>query len=114
LFDELREINKRPEPFQYYTAEDLWTDEHTSKKMLEYHLNESIDVSSRNVRFIDRSVAWIVDHFKLNSGSGVLDFGCGPGLYTNRLAAKKIKVTGIDFSGRSVDYARQQASWELP
>jgi 2-polyprenyl-3-methyl-5-hydroxy-6-metoxy-1,4-benzoquinol methylase len=109
LFDELREINEKPEPFQYYTAGDLWTDEHTSKKMLEYHLNESIDVSSRNARFIDRSVTWITDHFRLNSGAEVVDFGCGPGLYANRLASKNIKVTGIDFSRRSIDYARQQA-----
>ena len=44
MFDKLVEINSRPKPFQYYTAGDLWTDEHTSKKMLEYHLNETVDL----------------------------------------------------------------------
>ena len=48
MFEELERINERPEPFQYYTASDLWADEHTSKQMLSFHLNEAIDVSSRN------------------------------------------------------------------
>jgi len=26
MFAELEKINSRPEPFQYYTAEELWTD----------------------------------------------------------------------------------------
>jgi hypothetical protein len=60
MFKELREINLRPTPFQFYTANELWADEHTSKQMLEYHLNESIDVSSRNKKFIECSVEWIV------------------------------------------------------
>jgi hypothetical protein len=31
MFKELEEINLRPAPFQFYTAKELWTDEHTSK-----------------------------------------------------------------------------------
>jgi len=57
MFKELKEINSRPAPFQFYTADELWTNEHTSKQMLEYHLNDSIDASSRNKNFIERSVA---------------------------------------------------------
>lgn len=109
MFNKLNEINKKPEPFEFYTAEDLWTDEHTSKKMLEYHLNESIDASSRNINFINQSVLWIANHFNLNSKSNVLDLGCGPGLYTNRFAEKGINVTGVDFSKRSIEYAKQTA-----
>jgi len=44
MFEELENINNRPEPFEFYTASDLWTDEHISKMMLSYHLNEDIDV----------------------------------------------------------------------
>lgn len=110
MYKQLKEINKRPEPFQFYTAEDLWANEYTSKKMLEYHLNESIDVSSRNINFINQSVDWISDRFNLNSNSDIIDFGCGPGLYTNRFAEKEIKVTGIDFSKNSIGYAKQIAS----
>lgn len=109
MFNELREINTKPEPFQYYTAEDLWTDEHTSKKMLEYHFNGSVDASSRNINFIKRSAAWIVDYFNLNAGSHILDLGCGPGLYTNKFAEAGINVTGVDFSKRSIEYARKIA-----
>jgi len=109
VFDELDEINSRPAPFQYYTAEELWTDEHTSMKMLEYHLNESIDLSSRNKDFIDRSVKWIVSHFEIDSTKSIADFGCGPGLYTNRFAEHHADVIGIDFSGRSIRYAKKIA-----
>lgn len=107
MFHELSKINRKPEPFEFYTAEDLWTDEHTSKKMLEYHLDGSIDASSRNIEFIDQSVLWILNHFNLDSNSSVLDLGCGPGLYTNRFAEKGINVTGVDFSRRSIEYAKK-------
>jgi hypothetical protein len=66
MFNELKEINLRPKPFQFYTADALWTDEHTSQKMLEYHLDESVDLSSRNKEFIERSVKWIVSHFGID------------------------------------------------
>jgi 2-polyprenyl-3-methyl-5-hydroxy-6-metoxy-1,4-benzoquinol methylase len=109
MFKELREINLRPEPFQFYTADELWTNEHTSKQMLEYHLNETIDVSSRNKDFIECSVEWIVSHFGIDNKTEIADFGCGPGLYTTRLAERNAIVTGIDFSENSIKYARQAA-----
>ena len=109
MFEKLEEINSRPEPFQFYTAEELWADEHTSKKMLEFHLNESIDLSSRKKEFIDRSVKWIVSHFEIKEDKSIADFGCGPGLYTTQFAENKADVTGIDFSGRSIGYAKKMA-----
>jgi 2-polyprenyl-3-methyl-5-hydroxy-6-metoxy-1,4-benzoquinol methylase len=110
MFKELKEINTRPAPFQFYTADELWADEHTSKQMLEYHLNESIDVSSRNRKFIESSVDWIVTHFGVDKSTAVADFGCGPGLYTTRLAERGAIVTGIDFSENSIEYAKQVAA----
>ena len=112
MFKELKEINSRPAPFQFYTADELWADEHTSKQMLEYHLNESIDVSSRNKSFIESSVEWIVTQFGVNDKTEIADFGCGPGLYTIRLAEQGAKVTGIDFSENSLLYAKQAAEEE--
>lgn len=56
MFEELKEINSQPEPFEFYTADKLWTNEHTSKKMLGFHLDNSIDLSSGNRNFIVRSV----------------------------------------------------------
>ncbi len=110
MFKELKELNTRPVPFQFYTANELWANEHTSKQMLEYHLNESIDVSSRNKDFIDRSVEWIVSHFGVNKNTEIADFGCGPGLYTNILSERGAIVTGIDFSENSIKYAKQVAA----
>jgi len=109
LFEALEQINKRPRPFEYYTAHDLWTDDYTSERMLSYHLDGDIDVSSRNVAFINRSVEWIVSHFKVGAGTKIADFGCGPGLYTTRLAKAEAEITGIDFSKRSIQYAQESA-----
>ncbi len=112
MFEQLEGINTRPEPFECYTAKDLWTDDHTSEQMLAYHLKADVDVSSRRVEFIDRSVAWIGSHFDVGTGTRIADFGCGPGLYANRLAKLGARVTGIDFSKRSIKHARTVATEE--
>lgn len=109
MFEILKEINSRPDPYQFYTADELWTSDHTSKKMLEYHLNESLDLASRNREFIEKSVAWIVSRFGVNSDTWIADFGCGPGLYTTRFAENNAVVAGIDFSERSIQYAKKTA-----
>jgi SAM-dependent methyltransferase len=109
MFKKLREINSRPSPYEFYTAEDLWTDDYTSKQMLNYHLNESIDVSSRNKDFIKKSEKWIAARFNVNDKTEIADFGCGPGLYTTRFAVRDAKVTGIDFSHNSISYAKKIA-----
>jgi 2-polyprenyl-3-methyl-5-hydroxy-6-metoxy-1,4-benzoquinol methylase len=112
MFEELERINERPEPFQFYTASDLWTDEHTSARMLSFHLNEAIDVSSRNAEFINRSVEWIASEFNVGRDTRIADFGCGPGLYAASLAKRGANVTGIDFSWRSIEYAKEAAARE--
>jgi 2-polyprenyl-3-methyl-5-hydroxy-6-metoxy-1,4-benzoquinol methylase len=109
MYEELKKINSKPRPFQFYTADELWTNKYTSKKMLEYHLNETVDLSSRNKNFINRSVQWIVTHFNVGSNSKIADFGCGPGLYTTQFAEHNADVTGIDFSLRSIQYAKKIA-----
>lgn len=76
--------------------------------MLAYHLNGEIDISSRRTAFIDRSVAWLASRFNIGCGSRIIDFGCGPGLYTSRLAKLGATVSGVDFSTRSIDYARER------
>ncbi|OPY67635.1 MAG: Ubiquinone biosynthesis O-methyltransferase [Syntrophorhabdus sp. PtaU1.Bin002] len=112
MFEQLEEINTPPEPFEFYTAGDLWTDEHTSKQMLKFHLDGETDASSRNAAFIEHSVDWITSRFNVGGGKKVADFGCGPGLYTVRLARRHAEVTGIDFSKRSIQYAREVAARE--
>jgi SAM-dependent methyltransferase len=110
MFEALRKINDRPDPFQFYSAEELWTNEHTAQQMLMYHLNEDVEAASRKSKFIERSLEWIVTHFQLDRNTAIADFGCGPGLYANRLAERGAAVTGIDFSQNSLQYARKLAA----
>lgn len=112
MFKELEKINLRPRPFEFYTASDLWTDEYTSKQMLAFHLNEYVDLSSRKKEFIDRSIEWIASYFKIGEETSIADFGCGPGLYTTKLAKYGARVMGIDFSKRSIQYAKEVAAKE--
>jgi 2-polyprenyl-3-methyl-5-hydroxy-6-metoxy-1,4-benzoquinol methylase len=109
MFKELEEINSSPDPFQFYTADTLWTDNHISKKMLESDLNEDIEVSIQNREFINHSVDWIVTHFGIEKNRRVADFGCGMGTYATQLAEKGADVTGIDFSETFIQHAKEVA-----
>jgi SAM-dependent methyltransferase len=77
--------------------------------MVQEHLSQAHDAASRRAHTIDAPMAWI--HASLLGGetSSVLDLGCGPGLYCQRLAAQGHTCTGIDFSPASIDYARGAA-----
>ncbi len=109
IFNLLQQINHKPKPYEYYTTPELWCDLYISKQMLATHLSEDTDLASRKTEFIDRSVAWIVDYFHINSNSKICDFGCGPGLYANRFAKCGSIVTGVDFSETSINYAKAEA-----
>ncbi len=109
MFKELEEINTRPEPFQFYTTDALWTDSYISRKMLESNLNEDFEVSIQNREFIDQSVDWIVNRFMVEESRRIADFGCGMGSYATRLAEKGAYVTGIDFSEAFIQHAKDVA-----
>lgn len=109
MFNQLQKINQRPEPFSVYTAEELWTDPYTSQQMLQYHLNEDVELASRSKSTIEKTVAWLQQRFNIGNTTHIADFGCGPGLYSSRLAELGARVTGIDFSANSIDYARGEA-----
>jgi SAM-dependent methyltransferase len=108
MFKELIEYAKKPE--LYASGSDvLWDDEHISKGMLEAHLNPNSDAASRNHKFIDDSVAWITQISPPSKYRKLLDLGCGPGLYAERFNKVGYDVTGIDFSKRSINYAKEQS-----
>lgn len=110
LFKQLQQITKKPKPYGIYTTPDLWCDPYISKQMLALHTSDDVALASRKKEFIDKSAAWIIDHFAINSDSKICDFGCGPGLYTSRFAKYSNFVTGIDFSKTSINYAKEQTS----
>lgn len=112
MYTQLKEINHKPKVFEFYTADLLWANPHTSEQMLSYHLNENIDLASRNKAFIEKSIDWIVSRFSVQEKTKICDFGCGPGLYTSGLAGTGAKVTGVDFSKNSIEYAKTYAKKE--
>jgi SAM-dependent methyltransferase len=112
LFEQLERINARPEPYSRYTADKLWSSPDISEMMLRFHLDGDIDVASRRTSFIEASLGWISRRFALGPGSRVIDLGCGPGLYVNRMARTGASLTGIDISPRSLEHARAQAARE--
>jgi len=104
----LRDLQQPPTPFT--PGEPLfWDDPHISAQMLAIHLDPGIDAASRHPETIDRSVAWIAVTLGLQPGDAVLDLGCGPGLYASRLAGMGLRVTGVDYSRRSIAYATEYA-----
>jgi SAM-dependent methyltransferase len=99
----------RPDPFGDYTTPEFWNDPHISAQLLRFHLDPIAEPASRAHAFIDRSVEWLIPTLGLEPGSRLLDLGCGPGLYANRIAASGIQVLGIDVSSRSLEFAREVA-----
>jgi SAM-dependent methyltransferase len=87
----------------------FWNDPYISQQMLLTHLDPATDLASRKPEIIDRTIEWITADSALASGSKIIDLGCGPGLYTSRLAKKGFQVTGVDFSTNSIAYAVEQA-----
>ena len=94
---------ERPRPYEPGTAV-MWTDPYIAGQLLETHLNPDTDLASRRPGAIDRTVAWIHGLFGENRND-VLDLGCGPGLYCQRFARLGYRVTGLDYSPNSIDYA---------
>ncbi|NOQ41916.1 MAG: methyltransferase domain-containing protein [Desulfuromusa sp.] len=107
MYGLLYDIAKRPEPFSRYTVKELWTRPHLAEQMLGYHLNQETDLASRRFESIDRVVDWIDAQLVLPNKS-VCDLGCGPGLYAQRFESRGAKVTGVDFSAHSLDFAKTQ------
>lgn len=104
----IMQLRQKPDPFT--PGEPLfWDDPHISAQMLKWHLDPDNDVASRRPETIQRTVNWLVAALGLEAGDSVLDMGCGPGLYTTRLAEKGLRVTGVDYSRRSIAYATQYA-----
>ncbi|MEY8352115.1 methyltransferase domain-containing protein [Lachnospiraceae bacterium 54-53] len=99
---------KRPSLYKQNEV-NFWNDEHISMHMLKAHLDPDYEGASRKLSFIEQSVKWIEETAPYFKYSKLLDIGCGPGLYAERFSKAGYKVTGIDFSKRSIEYAKTSA-----
>lgn len=86
----------------------MWTDPHISQQLLQIHLHPDIDLASRKHATIKSTAEWVLaqtNKYPMN----ILDLGCGPGLYSEIFATEGHKVTGVDFSENSINYAKEEA-----
>jgi 2-polyprenyl-3-methyl-5-hydroxy-6-metoxy-1,4-benzoquinol methylase len=102
-------LNKTQKPALYEKGIALmWTDPYISKQILQIHLHPDIDLGSRQHSTIKSTVEWVLAQTNKEQMT-ILDLGCGPGLYTELFAGKGHKVTGVDYSENSLNYAIQEA-----
>jgi SAM-dependent methyltransferase len=105
--DHVLKYSNKPEIYEPGNAV-MWTDPYISQQLLQVHLNEHVDLASRKPETIRKTIDWILSHTNKEKLS-ILDLGCGPGLYSEKLAEKGHEVTGVDFSANSIAYAKEQA-----
>ena len=109
--DLLNIIHRNHSPAPWSEDEKIpWHDPDFSHRMLEEHLTQDHDAASRRSERIEAHVVWIHDALLGKESSRILDLGCGPGLYTNKLASLGHQCVGIDFSPSSIRHARERAA----
>ncbi|NGP59087.1 methyltransferase domain-containing protein [Paenibacillus thiaminolyticus] len=106
--EKLLEIAKNPEPFEEGTQE-IWLDPDRADLVLKGHFDENIPGGSRDSSFIDETIDFINNLAPVEKYKKVIDLGCGPGLYSQRLAMRGYDVVGVDFNQNSIDYAIREA-----
>ena len=103
-------IHRNLEPKPWAEGEKIpWNDPDFSRRMLKEHLSQKHDAASRRTPIIKKHVDWIHNFVLDGKPSRVLDLGCGPGLYSARLAALGHTCRGIDFGPASIEYAVKHA-----
>jgi SAM-dependent methyltransferase len=106
-------IHRTPVPAPWSEGEKIpWSDPAFSERMLREHLSQEHDAASRRSFIIDQHVDWIYRELLGGNPTRVLDLGCGPGLYTSRLARLGHCCVGVDYGPASVRYARETATRE--
>jgi len=103
-------VNRKCPPDPWREGDKLpWNDPGFSERMLKEHLSQFHDGASRRFEIIDLHVEWLHRFVLSRQPSRVLDLGCGPGLYLQRLARFGHECVGIDYSPASIAYAKEAA-----
>jgi SAM-dependent methyltransferase len=106
--DEL--INRSSTPQAWAEGDNIpWNEPEFSRRMLQEHLSQAHDAASRRFDIIDRQAEWIHSTFLSTEPAKILDLGCGPGFYAERLARRGHTIHGIDYSPASIRYATETA-----
>jgi SAM-dependent methyltransferase len=106
-------IKRQPKPGPWAEGDNIpWNEAGFSERMLKEHLSQAHDAASRRFELIDQHVGWIHQELLGGRPARILDLGCGPGLYAQRLARLGHSVVGIDFGPASLRYARETAERE--
>ena len=108
MIEKILSFKTRPALYEPGSSK-FWDDEHISKGMLEAHLDPERSSATRKLEFVEKSVDWIASAIPPRRYPRLLDLGCGPGIYAERLCGKGYEVTGWDLSERSIEYARRSA-----
>lgn len=109
MLDQIYHALEKPQRYTK-TNTPFWNDEYISKQMLRAHLSPDFEGASRKLSFINQSVEWIAHTISPENHPLLFDIGCGPGIYAERFSEKGYQVTGIDFSKRSIRFARRSAN----
>lgn len=107
MIKQIKELSKKP-PLYDKSGGNIWTEGYLDEQMLSSHLNPEFDGASRKAITIEKTIEFFHNNI-LKANSTILDLGCGPGLYAEELCKKGHKVTGIDFSQNTIDYANSSA-----
>jgi 2-polyprenyl-3-methyl-5-hydroxy-6-metoxy-1,4-benzoquinol methylase len=108
----LKSCLEKPQIFDKSTHK-FWDDDYVSGQMLKPHLDPDIEAASRTRHAIESEADFIISSTAMRKGKAVLDLGCGPGLYVREFAKTGAMVTGIDLSGRSIQYAQNHVRPEF-
>jgi SAM-dependent methyltransferase len=109
-------VNRAPQPAPWSEGDNIpWNDPAFSERMLAEHLSQEHDLASRKSVTIDEHADWIFSTVLAGRPGRLLDLGCGPGLYVQRLSAKGCECVGMDYSPASIRHAKQAtAANDLP
>lgn len=105
---DILKLNEQPDLYEKGNS-FMWSSPHISKQLLDIHLDNNNDLASRKEATIQLTTEWILEQIP-KAPQSILDLGCGPGLYCEKLSKSGHIVTGVDISTSSINYAKSKAA----